>query len=203
MSESKRGRPRAFNREEALSKAMGLFWLKGFENTSLAELTTSMGLNPPSLYATFKSKEALFNEALALYEKTEGGGIWEHLDDAPTAREAVFNLLKASALSFSREDKPKGCMIVLSAPQMCGSSPLICETLRARRMTSVEKLCHRFEQAKQNGELSAQTDCLQLATFVVTFQHGMSFQARDGASRASLLMLAEQFLHSWDCLSRV
>ncbi len=203
MGDGKRGRPRAFDREKALQNAMELFWQKGFDNTSLSELTACMGLNPPSLYASFKSKEGLFNEALARYEETEGKGIWEHLEEAATAREAVEQLLHASALNFSRQDKPKGCMIVLSAPQMCGSSSTICEELRLKRKRSMQLLHSRLERAKREGELPEQTDCAGLANLVLTFQHGMSIQARDGTSRQTLVKLAEQFISAWECLIHI
>ncbi|WP_457582361.1 TetR/AcrR family transcriptional regulator [Ensifer canadensis] len=117
---SSRGRPRNFLREEALRSAMEIFWDKGFDNTSLADLTRVMRLNPPSLYAAFGSKAKLFLEAVDLYGRTDGAGIWEFLDSAPTAKAAVHDLLRRSAENFTQWAEPRGCMVVLSAPQMEG-----------------------------------------------------------------------------------
>ena len=70
MNETKaiRGRPRAFDMDKALDAALDLFWRKGYEGTSIADLTKAMGINPPSLYAAFGGKETLFHQALDRYE---------------------------------------------------------------------------------------------------------------------------------------
>src|SRR5918996_4164529 len=109
---AERGRPRSFDRAAALRRAMEVFWAKGYDGASLSDLTAAMGINSPSLYAAFGSKEGLFREAVALYGATEGTEIWEALPQAPTAREAIERFLRASALSFTRPDRPAGCLVV-------------------------------------------------------------------------------------------
>src|SRR5262245_41226926 len=175
-----RGRPRAFDRQEALRQAMEVFWSQGFDNASLADLTAAMGINAPSLYAAFGSKEALFYEAIDLYVETAGSGIWNQIAAAPTAREAVDGLLRRSAEPFGRPPKPRGCMIVLAAPQNQGAHPAICQALKARRLESALLLQQRLERAVAEGELPKGTDCVAIAGYVQTVQHGMSIQARDG-----------------------
>ena len=110
---AERGRPRSFERATALRCAMEVFWAKGFDGASLADLRAAMGINSPSLYAAFGSKEGLFREAVALYGVTEGTEIWTALPQAPTAREAIERFLRASAVSFTRPDRPAGCLVVL------------------------------------------------------------------------------------------
>jgi AcrR family transcriptional regulator len=197
---STRGRPRSFDREQALRQAMEVFWTKGYEHASLSHLTAAMDINPPSLYAAFGCKEALFHEAVELYARTEGAGIWEYLSRAPTAREAVEWLLRRSAESFTRGKVPRGCLIVLAAPQQDGASEPVLEALRARRRHGTELLAARLRRAVREGELPAGVDCRAVANFYTTLQHGMSIQARDGASRKALLAVAECGIASWDAL---
>lgn len=196
-----RGRPRGFDREDALRRAMEVFWTKGFDNASIADLTAAMELAPPSLYAAFGGKEALFKEAVALYARTAGSGIWDDVPAAPTARAAVDRMLRATAEAYTCGPEPRGCMIVLSAPQMQGGNQAVCDELRDRRQASVEVLRDRFERAVAEGELDAGTDCRALAIYFVTVQHGMSIQARDGASREDLLAVADCAMAAWDGLA--
>lgn len=197
---ARRGRPPGFDRETALHQAMEIFWLKGFENASLADLTAAMGLRPPSLYAAFGSKEALFKEAVDLYARTYGSGIWDQVPTAASAREAVELLLRTTAEAYTRGPEPRGCLIVLSAPQMQGASPEVCEELQKRRTENIVILKRRLERAVAEGELAPDTDCDALANYFVTLQHGMSIQARDGASRETLLAIANCALAGWDRL---
>lgn len=198
---SKRGRPRAFDREEALRQAMALFWAKGYENTSMAELTAATGLKPPSLYAAFGSKEDLFKAAIELYKRTTGSGIWEHLDNAPTAREAIKRLLTASAEAFTRDGVPHGCMIVLAAPQCESPHPTVLQELQQLRAGNASAIQERLQRAIAEGEISDQTDCASVACYYATLQHGLSIQARDGASRKQLLTVVDCAMAAWDQLT--
>ena len=193
-----RGRPRSFERDSALRRAMEVFWTKGYDGASLAELTAAMGINAPSLYAAFGSKEALFREAVALYGATEGTEIWTALPQAPTAREAIERFLRASALSFTRPDRPAGCLVVLGALLASDANANVCLELRASRAGNVAALRDRLERAVAEGELPESVDCEAVATFYATVQQGMSIQARDGASRATLLAVADCAMAAWD-----
>ncbi|HWA49978.1 MAG TPA: helix-turn-helix domain-containing protein, partial [Dongiaceae bacterium] len=97
-----RGRPRSFDREAALVAAMRTFWKLGYEAASMAELTEAMGINSPSLYAAFGSKEGLFQEALRLYIETEDSQAKHNLLGAPTARDGIAAMLRHSARSLAR-----------------------------------------------------------------------------------------------------
>lgn len=194
-----RGRPRSFDRQEALLRAMEVFWLKGYENASLADLTQAMGLNPPSLYAAFGSKEGLFREAVELYSGREGGGIWEHLETAPTAREAITRLLRASAEAFTRGPS-RGCMIVLAALEQQGSNPGVCDDLMNRRRANRLALENRLKRGVEAGELPEDLDCNAVAAYYATVQHGLSIQARDGADRATLLAVTDSATAAWDAV---
>jgi AcrR family transcriptional regulator len=201
ISASSKGRPRGFDRAEALRHAMRLFWAKGFDGASMADLTAVMGINPPSLYAAFGSKEALFREATDLYSETEGVGIWRSLHQSATAKQAVEGFLRESAAAFSRAGDPPGCLIVLGALNSNGNNAAICEDLRQRREANVAELRTRLEAAVREGELPAGIDCEAIAVFYVTVQQGMSIQARDGASYARLLAAADGAMAAWDSLT--
>lgn len=198
---AERGRPRSFDRAAALRRAMEVFWTKGYDGASLSDLTAAMGINSPSLYAAFGSKEALFREAVALYGATEGTEIWTALPKAPTAREAIERFLRASAEAFTRPDKPAGCLIVLGALNANDANANVCRELRDERSGNIETLRDRLDRAVREQELPTDLDCRAIATFYATVQQGMSIQARDGASRETLLAVAGCAMAAWDRLT--
>ncbi|WP_020180501.1 TetR/AcrR family transcriptional regulator [Methylopila sp. M107] len=196
-----RGRPRGFDRQEALGKAMETFWALGYEGASMAELTRAMGLNSPSLYAAFGSKDALFREAAELYERKAGCALGAAIDDAPTARAAAEGFLMHSAEMLARPGQPPGCMIVLTA---VGAHSAACETreaLKLSRSGSKRALERRFTRAVDEGELAKGLDIAAIAAFYVTVQQGMTIQAVDGASADALASIAGAAMQSWDGLT--
>jgi AcrR family transcriptional regulator len=196
-----RGRPRAFDKDAALRQAMNVFWAKGYQETSMADLIAAMDLSPTSIYAAFSSKEGLFQAVIDFYGRTEGSGIWEGVATAPTARQAVEHVLTSSAKAFTKGGNSRGCMIVLAAPQSEGAHPAVCDALKTKRVENIKRLQERFERAAKHGELPSGTDCKALANYFVTVQHGMSILARDGASRATLLAVADHAMAAWDGLA--
>lgn len=194
---AERGRPRSFDRDAALTRAMEVFWAQGYEGASISDLTSAMGIASPSLYAAFGSKEALFREAVDLYGAVEGPEIWNAVEQAPTAREAAQGFLTATAEAFSRPGKPRGCMVVLSQLNATEASASVCNALRDRRLAGQCALESRFRQAVESGELPEQVDPIALAAFFVTVQQGMSVQARDGASEDALLKIARNAMAAW------
>lgn len=194
-----RGRPRAFDREAALAEATRLFWSKGYEATSIADLTKAMGIGSPSLYAAFGSKEALYAEALRYYRDNFETLFWGNFDGATSAREAVMALLMDSAASMSgcRADVPAGCMVALSSVASEGHAELGAQ-VHAAREGGLKRLQARIERAIAEGELPAAADAEALARFVLTVQSGMSVLARDGASRVALEDAARIAMMGWD-----
>ncbi|WP_222371383.1 TetR/AcrR family transcriptional regulator [Rhizobium leguminosarum] len=194
-----RGRPRAFDREAALAQATRLFWIKGFEATSIADLTEAMGIGSPSLYAAFGSKEALYAEALRHYRDNNEAFVWAGFFSAGTAREAAMSLLmdSAAALTGCVADIPRGCMVTLSSVGSEGHAELG-ELVRTARTVTLDRLKLRLNQAISEGEIPASTDVHALARFVQTVQNGMSILARDGATRGELEAVAELAMLGWD-----
>jgi AcrR family transcriptional regulator len=193
---SVRGRPRLFDREAALTQAMRLFWRKGFSATSLVDLTTAMGISPPSLYAAFGSKEALYAEALDHYVRCHGSKPWIAFDNAPTPRGAMRAYLMGSVAALSGSDTPPGCMLALSAVAEEGNV-VLGETVRQARARALQRLDDRFVRAVSEGELS-EDKARGLGRFIMAVQGGMSLQARDGASREDLEDIVRHALSIWD-----
>jgi AcrR family transcriptional regulator len=196
-----RGRPRNFDRDQALARAMEVFWAKGFEGASLTDLTSAMGIASPSLYAAFGSKEALFREALALYTATEGTEIWGAVTRATTAYGAVEGYLMATAREFSRSNKPSGCLVVLSALHASETNEAVRDVVVAKRQQNVQELAQQLARGVATGEIAPTIDLEAVARFYVTVQQGMSIQARDGADRATLEAIARSALAAWPGLT--
>lgn len=193
-----RGRPRAFERETALAQATKLFWHKGYEATSIADLTAAMGIGAPSLYAAFGSKEQLFTQAVEHYAKTYSHHIWENFGAAPTAREAITAFLMDSAASLAGAipGAPRGCMVTLSTVAS-EDHPEISAFLRAARAVTLERLTARLNRAVAERELPRSVDTHAVARFFQNTQNGMSILARDGASSTELKAVADLALNAW------
>nr|WP_314546021.1 helix-turn-helix domain-containing protein [uncultured Massilia sp.] len=199
----RRGRPRVFDRCAALETAMKLFWVKGYEATSITDLTTALGIGPTSLYAAFGSKEQLYAETLQLYATSYEHLVLGRFRTAATAREAVFAYLwdSAAAMTGSDCDLPHGCMVTLGTVGGDEHAELG-NLMRTTRGGGYDILMARFAKAVQDGELPASLDLSQLARYVQTVQSGMAIRARDGASREELQSVARIAMGSWDVMVR-
>jgi AcrR family transcriptional regulator len=180
---------------------MELFWLKGFDGASIAELTGAMGIASPSLYAAFGSKEGLFREAVARYLAQEGADIWQAVLTAGSAHAVIERFLMATATAFTLEGRPTGCFVVLSAINAGAASAEVRAELHAWRERNVTGLTQHLARGVAAGEIAADTDLEQVARFYVTVQQGMALQARDGASRAMLEAIAQSALAAWGPLT--
>jgi AcrR family transcriptional regulator len=181
---------------------MAVFWEKGYDNASMAELSEAMGLAPPSVYAAFGSKEGLFREAADLYGRCEGTDIWLPFQEAATAREAVAQFLARTARSFTRPDKPRGCMVILGGLHLDDDNAGPSQDLRQRRRASLQDIRARLDRAVAEGELPAGLDTTAIARFYIAVQEGMAIQARDGATREELMQIAAGALAAWPGLTR-
>jgi AcrR family transcriptional regulator len=192
-----RGRPRSFDVEAALERAMQVFWEQGYESTSIADLTKAMNINPPSLYAAFGDKERLFLAAVERYEHKVGQAPEAILNDAPTARAAIEQLLEEAAREFTNRAHPPGCMIIMSATTCSAGAAHVQAALASLRRSTESALKARIERGVAERELPVGTETGALARFFVTVLEGMSIQARDGASRKSLLATAATAMRAW------
>ncbi|WP_045835299.1 TetR/AcrR family transcriptional regulator [Hyphomicrobium sp. 99] len=192
-----KGRPREFDKEEVLDKALHVFWERGYEGTSLSDLTEAMGINRPSLYAAFGNKEELFKLALDRYVEKGPGSVHRDSLAQPTARLVVQNLLTSLATSLTDPSNPPGCLAVQGALSCGSAADSIKQELCRRRSTGEQNLCQRFERAKAEGDLAQDADPAGLARYVMTVAQGMAVQATGGASRADLLAVVDMAMKAW------
>jgi AcrR family transcriptional regulator len=193
--EKPRGRPRSFDRDKALERAMHVFWRQGYEATSVNDLTRAMRINPPSLYAAFGDKEHLYLEALERYQRSRLESVAKWLDEEPTAKAAVARLLTEAAGLLVRSGAPRGSMLVDSAMNCADAS--LQPQLAQRRASGRAILKARIERGVREGELPPHTDTAALADFYITVFQGMSVQAHDGATRQRLLGIARTAMRAW------
>ncbi len=197
-----RGRPRGFDKAEAVRQAMGLFWEQGYEATSLAQLKAAMGgISTASFYAAFGSKEALFEAVFDAYLASHGQVLDCLRDTRLPPREAIERGFRSSARMQTDPAHPTGCLMVLSLNTCSPENRHIQTRLTAERERNRQALRSCVKRAMTAGELPPGTDAAALAAVFNTFLLGMSMQARDGVSLPSLEAAISQLLKIWDALA--
>lgn len=181
-----RGRPRNFERDVALRSAMEVFWEKGYEGAQLTDLTKAMGINPPSFYAAFGSKEAAFREALELYEQTTVRGWIEAFGDDLDTCQSMRALLDYTIDVALAAPGPGGCMMVMSTINAMPSSEALRDLVDSRRREGLRLIADRLERGVREGDLPSSTGVTRLAMFFGAIIQALSLQARHGATRAEL-----------------
>lgn len=197
FEKSRGGRPRAFDLEAALDAAMHLFWEHGYEATSLAMLREAMGLTPPQIYNAFTDKETLFRRALVRYHEREIGFALDALSAPVPTEEAIRLLLMGAAEAYTRPDKPGGCLFISGALAASPQAQGIADELRTYRRATEAAIAARLVKGREAGELPAELSVERLAKYLTGVMHGMSIQARDGASAEDLKALGETALAAW------
>jgi len=191
-----RGRPREFCTDTALAAALGVFWSKGYDGASMADLTEAMGINKPSLYAAFGNKEQLFRRALDLYEAEKLAYTREALTE-PTARRVAEYYLRGAVEAQTSSCGPKGCMGVISAAACGSEGSSIKADIMQRRASSHAALVERFRRASAEGDLPGHVDPEALTLFMCTLLQGMAVLAGGGAARADLERVVDTSLMVW------
>ncbi|WP_050467765.1 TetR/AcrR family transcriptional regulator [Herbaspirillum chlorophenolicum] len=187
-----RGRPRSFDREQALQQAMQVFWSKGYEGTTMADLTEAIGVKAPSLYAAFGDKNALFREAVDFYSRTVSAGPLRELQAGNGIYEDLYAMLRASVQMYSGKSSVsglpagRGCLVVISAINCAPENAEHSDALSQRRHKRRNEIRARLQQAQRDGEIRADADVTALGDFYTSFLNGMALGARDGVSNARL-----------------
>jgi len=191
---AQRGRPRAFDPDAALERAMHVFWAKGYEGASLSNLTRAMRINRPSLYAAFGNKEQLFGKVLDRYMDGPVAYFGKALA-APKARDVVEEIFLGTARMADDPTIPAGCLMVQGA-LACGDASVRKEAA-GRRAASEAALRHRLQRAKREGDLPKDADPAELARYIMTVLQGMAVQGANGAKRDQLRQVARIALRAW------
>ena len=190
------GRPREFDADQALERALRLFRQKGYEGTSLSDLTEAMGINRPSLYAAFGNKEELFRKACDRYAAGPAAFLREALDE-PTARAVVERVLYGTVDVITDPEGPAGCLSVTGALACGEDADSVRQDLCSRRMKFQCEMSRRFERAVTEGDLPADASPDDLARYVATIYQGMTVQASSGACRDSLRRVVDLAMQAW------
>lgn len=198
MSETikKKGRPLSFDRQDALQKAMLLFWQHGYEATSLNDITAALGVKPSSVYSAFGDKKGLFLDAIGLYL---AGPVTSDsiIDEAPSARAAACELLRVAAIGFTGKDTPPGCLLASSAISCSDSANDVRLELAAIRRAIEARLRAKILASIEQQALPDDTDADSLAAMTMAVIQGMSTLARDGATRDKLLAVGHAAMRAW------
>lgn len=179
------GRPREFDIDEAIDRAVDVFWQYGYEGASVSQLTEAMGISRPSLYAAFGDKKQLFERAIQRYD---AGAPAEKLValELPTVREVVSTFLHLSADAVTNPEHPHGCLIIQGATRCAPENADMVTYVAARRSDGLLALRERFERGVREGDPTATLDPEQLAVLVATINEGFAARAADGVSREKL-----------------
>jgi AcrR family transcriptional regulator len=190
------GRTRAFDPDEALERAMMVFWAKGYEGTSLSDLTEAMGINRPSLYAAYGNKQELFRKALERYG--EGPSSYERKALAQaTARDVAEGLLRGAADVQTDPSTPAGCLATLGTTYCADDSSIVGKMLIASRLAGHAAIRARFERARAEGDLSADADPGALTHYIGAIVCGMAVLAASGTTRDELERVIELAMRAW------
>lgn len=190
------GRQREFDVEKALDAVLCVFWRKGYEGASYADLTEAVGVERPALYAAFGNKEALFRRALARYEERYMDYFPAALQ-LPTAREVAAHILLSSVDVNTRFGNNAGCLGINGIVAGSDDAEPVRQALVDFRAAGETQLRARFERAKAEGDLPETANPDALAAFVMAVSHGMAVQAKAGFSRDRLHAVAQQALSMW------
>lgn len=181
-----RGRPRTFDRDVALARALNVFWLRGYEPASIAELCAAMEIKPPSLYAAFGNKAQLFLEAARHYKNFYWSAAWDRLAANPDIHEGMAGFFQEAASILTSQDAPCGCLIILAATNVSAEGQTVNDALKELREEGLNCFLTRIKRAIVEGQLPPDTDAIAMAAAFNTMLDGMSLRARDGASRSDL-----------------
>jgi AcrR family transcriptional regulator len=190
------GRHREFDVEKVLDAALCVFWRKGYEGASYADLTEAAGIERPALYSAFGNKEALFRKALDRYSERYLDYIPEALK-LPTSRQVAAHILYNAVDLNTRFPDHTGCLGINGAVAGSDEAEPVRQALIDFRAAGQAELQERFERAKAEGDLPETANTQALAAFVMAMTHGMAVQAKAGFSRDMLNAVADQALSTW------
>jgi TetR/AcrR family transcriptional repressor of nem operon len=191
-------RAREFDTDEAVTRAMDLFWERGYEATSLQDLTDALGIGRGSLYAAFGSKDGLYLEALARYRQDLAGPMLRALSAGADIRATLRGLFSGLVDDAVADERRRGCMVVNAATERVPHDPATSRTVRDVLQSIEDAITDALSAAQERGELAADKDPRGLAGFLVIFLNGLRVAAKTNPERAALMRSVEVALTSLD-----
>lgn len=191
-----KGRPRKFDKEEALITAMKLFWKHGYEGVSVSQLADAIGINIPSLYAAFGNKEQLFMAAFEKYGILNGHMYQDSLKEKK-ARDVAYKILLGEVELVTRDGSPNGCLSVMGALVTGSDSEHISKMMDEARRTPPIWMTERFKQAIEEGDLPPNADPATLSCYIMSLNLGIAVQAKSGVEKAELLKVVDMAMKNW------
>ena len=176
---------------------MRLFWSRGYDAISMADLRAELGITQASLYAAFGSKELLFQEAVELYRQTAGFSTTAALATDANAGDAIRAMLQAAVNAFSAPDAPGGCLLILGATNCPVESKTVQDHLLSIRRQISQSILDRLKLGQRDGDVPKTAPVVALTAYFSTVLHGLALQSRDGASRKTLTEVVEIAMANW------
>ncbi|MDF7630412.1 TetR/AcrR family transcriptional regulator [Pantoea sp. Al-1710] len=202
LNRKTRGRPKVFDRNDALDKALMLFWAHGYEGTSLSDLVNATGAKAPTLYAEFENKEGLFRAAMQRYIDTFSAQRNQVLkDETLDVKAAIEAYFRATAACFTECDKPAGCFFICTSSALSSGSDEIAQMLAKQHHAQERALQQFLDVRQQRGELPQCANSVTLASYLACVLQGMSVRAREGASRDDLDGIVDTQMAIWPALA--
>jgi AcrR family transcriptional regulator len=193
------GRPRTFDEDEALERAVEVFWRQGYEGTSINDLTAAMGVKKPSLYAVYGGKADLFKRVVAHYAEHDMAYVRTALQET-TALMVIKRFLRENVLALTREDKPSGCLSIQGGLSCSQENQEIADFLSGSRLAGEKAFADRFRAAIEDGDLPGTVEPDALARLVMMISEGQAVHAAAGVPRAALQQSAELAERSFEAL---
>lgn len=190
-------RTREFDTEAAVSRAMELFWTRGYEATSVRDLTQHLGIGQGSLYAAFGDKDGLYRAALEHYRTTLAAAALRSLEEGADARSAIRTLL-TERVRIAVEHDGQGCLVVNAACERLPKDPSIRHIVRDTQDASRDALAEVLRVAAERGEFAARHDPHTLAAFLITFLNGLLVSSKITPDFQGLEPLVEVALAALD-----
>jgi AcrR family transcriptional regulator len=187
------GRPISFDKDAALEAAMLLFWERGFEGTSMADLTQAMGLSPSSIYAAFGDKHALFSLAVKRYMESRAQYATKALEE-PTLEKVVRALFDNTVAFLTTPGHPATCMTLAGAAGCSADATPARDIMTEIRKQNEVAMRKRFLQARKSGELSKAVNVDDYTRYLSSILAGLSIQAANGSTKTELKRTSQMAL---------
>ena len=179
-------RTKEFDTDEVLSKAIDLFWDKGYNGCSMQDVVDGLGLSRSSIYETFGDKRQLFLEALKRYQYEGLKALEEDINTTSDIRQSLTKVFESVIPQSQDSPLQKGCFMVNSAVELACQDPEIAEIVRVNRLEVEDILCKAIEKGQQSGQLASTLDPRSIARFIYTSLSGIRVTARSGTDRKTL-----------------